>query len=57
MANIRREKKKQSTHFKTLIILAIGLALIITVIVTMLFKGKKDIRSLKESKINYSYIK
>ena len=57
MNNVRRERKKQSTHFKTLMILAIGLALLVTVIVTMLFKGKKDIRSLKENSINYSYIK
>ena len=48
MGNIRRDRKRESTLFKTLIILALGVALIVTVIVFMLSKDKKGTRTLIE---------
>ena len=40
-----------------IMILAVGIALITTVIIVMLFKDKKDVHSMRMNTNSYSYIK
>ena len=45
MGNIRREKRKQATMFKVLIIISLGAALLATTLVTMIKEGNKEASS------------